>query len=208
MNAMAPDHTSLESRIRRHFERGEIKEAVTGAVEGFGPEILGFLVAVVRDERLAGEIFSQFCQDLWTGMPAFRGKLSFRTWAYRLARNAWLRLQQEPRFQRTVSLSDSPHISNVEKQVKTLSLPNAQSEAQQQVMKLRKSLDPEDQALLILHIDRRFSWNEIVQVMIAPEESSDQASVARHADALRARFELVTRNLKQQARENKLLVDE
>jgi RNA polymerase sigma-70 factor (ECF subfamily) len=208
MNAMAPDHTSLESRIRRQFERGEIKEAATAAVEGFGPEILGFLVAVIRDERLAGEAFSQFCQDLWTGMPAFRGEVSFRTCAYRLARNAWLSLQQDPRFRKTVSLSDSPHISNVEKEVKTLSLPNAQSEAQQQVMKLRKSLDPEDHALLILHIDRRLSWSEIAQIMIAPEEASDQSLVARQAATLQARFELVTRNLKKQARENKLLMDE
>jgi hypothetical protein len=44
--------------------------------------------------------------------------------------------------------------------------------------------------------------------MIAPEEASDQSLVARQAAALQARFELVTRNLKKQARENKLLMDE
>ena len=109
-------------------------------------------------------------------------------------------IRQHPRFQKTVS--------NVEKQVKTLSLPNAQSDAHQQVMKLRKSLDPEDQALLILHIDRHLSWSEIAQIMIAPEEASDQSLVARQAAGLQARFELVTRNLKKQARENKLLMDE
>jgi RNA polymerase sigma-70 factor (ECF subfamily) len=205
---MAPDHNSLEQRIGRHHERGEIKEAAAAAIEAFGPEILGFLVAVARDERLAGESFSQFCQDLWTDMPAFRGETSFRTWAYRLARNAWLRLLREPRLQKTVTHSDSPHISNVERRVKTLSLPHLESEAERQVSKLRKSLDPEDHALLILHIDRQMSWSEIGQVMISAEEASDQGAVERRAAALRERFDQVTENLKKQARKHKLLADE
>ena len=92
---MARDETRLEQRIRRHHERGELKEAATAAIEGFGPEILGFLKAVVRDERLAGEVFAQFCEDLWTGLAGFRWETRFRTWGYTLARNAWHRQRRE-----------------------------------------------------------------------------------------------------------------
>ena len=88
---MARDETRLEQRIRRHHERGELKEAATAAIEGFGPEILGFLKAVVRDEQLAGEVFAHFCEDVWTGLSGFRWESSFRTWGYTLARAAWLR---------------------------------------------------------------------------------------------------------------------
>src|ERR1700687_3457049 len=42
---VARDETRLEQRIRRHHDRGELKEAATAAIEGFGPEILGFLKA-------------------------------------------------------------------------------------------------------------------------------------------------------------------
>jgi len=208
MQPMARDESTLEHRIRRHHERGELKEAATAAIEGFGPEILGFLVAVVRDEQLAGEVFAQFCEDLWTGLASFRWESSFRTWGYTLARNAWQRLRREPHFRKTVALSDVPDISKLEQRVRTMTLPHLKSDVKQQVQKLRQSLDPEDQALLILRIDRRLAWNEIGAVMLGPDEARNDAAVARRAASLRKRFERVKDDLKRLARENNLLSEE
>jgi RNA polymerase sigma-70 factor (ECF subfamily) len=205
---MARDESVLEHRIRRHHERGELKEAATAALEGFGPEILGVLVAVVRDEQLAGEAFAQFCEDLWTGLANFRWESTFRTWAYTLARHAWQRLRREPHFRRTVALSDYPGISQIEQRVRTMTLSHLKSDVKEEVVKLRQSLDPEDQMLLILRIDRQMSWNEISLVMLGHDEPKDEIALSRKAAALRKRFERVKEDLRRLARQEKLLRDE
>jgi RNA polymerase sigma-70 factor, ECF subfamily len=190
---MPRDPTSLERRIRRHQERGELKEAATAAIEGFGPEILGFLVAVVRDKHLAGEVFAQFCEELWTRLAGFRWETSLRTWGYALAWMAWQRLRREPHFRKTIALPDAPDISRAEQRARAVALPQVESAPDERVAHLRQILDPEDQALLILRIDRSMSWDEISAVMLSPEA------------ILQARFQRVTEDLKRLARENKLI---
>jgi RNA polymerase sigma-70 factor (ECF subfamily) len=206
-NLVARDETRLEQRIRRHHERGELKEAATAAIEGFGPEILGFLVAVVRDEQLAGEVFAQFCEDLWTGLSSFQWESSFRTWGYALARNAWQRQCREPHFRKTVALSDAPDHSKREVAGRTLTLPTPKSDEKQELLRLRQSLDPEDQAVLILRIDRRMSWSEIGAVMLGLEPR-EEAALARKAAAVQKQFERVEADLKRLARESNLLVED
>ncbi len=201
---MAQDQTSLERRIRRHHERGELKEAATAAIEGFGPEILGFLVAIVRDEHLAGEVFAQFCEDLWNRLAGFRSEMSFRTWGYALACKAW-RLHREPHFRKTMALSDAPEISSAEQRVGTMASPPRQSALEERAAQLRQSLDPEDQALLILHLDRAMSWREIGMVMLGPEESQDREALSRKAAALQARYQRVTEELKRIALKSQLI---
>jgi len=204
---MPREPTTLERRIRRHHERSELKEAATAAIEGFGPEILGFLVAVVRDKALAGEVFAQFCEELWSRLAAFHWKASFRPWLYGLAWMAWQRLRREPHFRKTISLPEEPEITAAEERVRTVELARSESALDEGVARLRQSLDPEDQALLILRIDRRMSWEEIATVMISSEEARDVAALGRKAAFVQERFSLVTANLKQLAREKQLITE-
>jgi len=204
---MPREPTTLERRIRRHHERSELKEAATAAIEGFGPEILGFLVAVVRDKALAGEVFAQFCEELWSRLAAFHWKASFRPWLYGLAWMAWQRLRREPHFRKTISLPDETEITAAEERVRTVELARSESALDEGVARLRQSLDPEDQALLILRIDRRMSWEEIATVMISSEEARDVAALGRKAAFVQKRFSLVTANLKQLAREKQLFTE-
>ena len=204
---MPREPTTLERRIRRHHQRSELKEAATAAIEGFGPEILGFLVAVVRDKALAGEVFAQFCEELWSRLAAFHWKASFRPWLYGLAWMAWQRLRREPHFRKTISLPEEPEITAAEERVRTVELARSESALDEGVARLRQSLDPEDQALLILRIDRRMSWEEIATVMISSEEARDVAALGRKAAFVQKRFSLVTANLKQLAREKQLFTE-
>ena len=49
-------HQELETEIRSHFDAGELELAATVALQGYGPELLGYLVATMRDEQAAGEV--------------------------------------------------------------------------------------------------------------------------------------------------------
>jgi RNA polymerase sigma-70 factor (ECF subfamily) len=205
---MPRDPTTLERRIRRHHQRSELKEAATAAIEGFGPEILGFLVAVVRDKALAGEVFAQFCEELWSRLAAFHWKASFRPWLYGLAWMAWQRLRREPHFRKTISLPEEPEITAAEQRVRTVELARSESALDEGVARLRQSLDPEDHALLILRIDRNMSWEEIATVMIGGEEAREDAALGRKAAFVQERFSRVTANLKQLAREKQLITED
>ena len=77
-----------EARIRSAWEAGNLAAATTEALRLYGPEVLGFLVAVHREESAAEEAFSIFAERLWRGIARFGWKSSARTWLYVLARNA------------------------------------------------------------------------------------------------------------------------
>lgn len=202
---MLGDPSSLERRIRRHHERGELKEAATAAIEGFGPEILGFLVAVVRDEPSAGEVFTQCCEELWARVASFSWQTSFRAWLYGLAWSAWQRLRREPHFRKTVSLPEDPELTAAEQRARTIELPRTQSPLEEAAARLRETLNPEDHAFLVLRIDRQMSWDEIAVVMLGNEEPPDRDAVTRKAAELQERWERVTEELKRLARENNLI---
>src|SRR5689334_6338167 len=89
--AKAREVEAIEAELRALHTRGDFEAVVTLALRRYGPEVLGFLMAVRRDAQAASECFSQFCEDLWTGVPRFEWGSSFRTWAYVLARHAMVR---------------------------------------------------------------------------------------------------------------------
>lgn len=75
----------LEPRLLALLDAGDLSGAATEALRGYGPQVLGYLTAVLRDEDDAHDVFSQFAEDLWRGLPGFRRESSIRTWAFRLA---------------------------------------------------------------------------------------------------------------------------
>jgi RNA polymerase sigma-70 factor (ECF subfamily) len=179
--------TRLEQLIRRHLVRGELHEAATEGIRGYGPEILGYLAGVLRDEDRAYEIFAQFSEDLWAGLSAFRGECSFRTWAYTLAWNAAQRHANEA-YRRRVRRLETTEISKIVEEVRSSTLPRLRDLAS----RLRRGLDPAEETLLILRVDRGLSWKEVAQVLSSPDEPVDEAS-------LRKRFERVKEKLRRMA---------
>lgn len=196
---MGSDPSSLERLIRRHHQRGELKEAATAAIEGFGPEVLGFLAAVMKDEPAAGEVFTQLCEELWARIGSFSGETSFRAWLYSLAWTGWQRLRREPNFRKTVSLPEHDE-SGAEPPFRTLELPRTGSALEEQAARLRKTLAPEDHALLILRIDRQMSWDDIAVAMLAPEDHRNREAVRQKTAELESRFLAVTDELQRLAR--------
>jgi RNA polymerase sigma-70 factor, ECF subfamily len=199
VDAQARD--KLEHDIRARAEAGELGEAVTIALRGFGPEVLGYLVAIARSDSDAGDAFSLFCEDVWRGLPRFRWASSFRTWAYTLARHAHARLARDPeRRHPKVALSDSPALAELAVAVRTTTMLALNSQAKSKMTLLRDQLEPDDRTLLILRIDRRLSWQEIARVM-AEDDQLDDAAATKVAATLRKRFERVKDRLRKLAAE-------
>ena len=77
--------SELEQEIRALAETQGAAPAATRAIEGYGPELLGYLFALAKTGEDAEEMFAELCEKLWRALPQFRWDSSFRTWAYAIA---------------------------------------------------------------------------------------------------------------------------
>jgi len=184
---------TTEEMIREALREGRYEHAVGIAIRGYGEEVLGFLVATTRNETDAREVFSQCCEDLLRGVRGFRGEGAFRAWMYTLARNAAHRHRRDPYRRRGAPLSDHPELARLEAAVRSSTLPHLRTEVKDAFQKLREELDPEDQELLILRVDRKLDWNEVALVFLG--EQVDEGRVRSRAAALRKRFERVKKQI-------------
>lgn len=199
-------NSGVEARIRACSEGGRLDEAIALGVEAYGPEILGFLLAILRDEQRAREVYSDWTEDVCRGMPSFAFRASWRTWAYTLARHAWHRSLARGGA-RMVPLSDAPEVERREARARTPTSPHLRTDMKQRVAELRQKLDPEDQALLVLRVDRGLAWLEIADVMLGPDPDRAVTRRARETEAaaLRKRFERIKDHLRELAREAQIL---
>jgi len=182
-----PLHTTIEQQIASCLDRGDVKQAATEALRGYGPQILAYLAGVLRDDEAAAEVFSEFSEDLWRGIGAFRRESSFRTWAYRLAWNAARQLARDPFRKRGRRLMTSEW-SAIAQEVRSSTATQRQFEIQGRLAKLRTALHPDEQSLLILRVDRELSWKEVAQVMSESETPLDEAALRKRFERLKARL--------------------
>jgi RNA polymerase sigma-70 factor (ECF subfamily) len=187
----------LEPRILTLLDGGDISGAATEALRGYGPQVLGYLTAVLRDEDDAHDVFSQFAEDLWRGLPGFRRESAIRTWAFRLAWHAASRYARDPYRKRHRPIL-STEASRIAAEVRSTMSTYAPGGRADKLMKLRESLDPEEQTLLILRVDKAMPWEDVAQVLGADGEAATPA-------ALRKRFERLKEKLGRLAREQGLI---
>ncbi|MFI5300675.1 MAG: RNA polymerase sigma factor [Polyangiales bacterium] len=187
------ERADQEKAIAAALAREAFSEAGALALRAYGPEILGLLVAVMRDERTATEVFSQFSEDLWLGLPKFRGPSSIRTWAYSLAHQAAHRWRRDPLRRRAVNFDDCPELFEVEARVRTETLSRVRTEVKDRMHQLREQLSPDEQLLLALRIDREMKWEDIVEITFG---ECDDRTRARHVSSLRKRFERIELRLR------------
>jgi RNA polymerase sigma-70 factor (ECF subfamily) len=166
-------------------------------LRGYGPQVLGYLTAVLRDEDDAHDVFSQFAEDLWRGLPGFRREAAVRTWAFRLAWHAASRHARDPYRKRHRPIL-STEASRIAAEVQSTMSTYAPGGRADKLMKLRESLDPEEQTLLILRVDKAMPWEDVALVLGADGEAATPA-------ALRKRFERLKEKLGRLAREQGLI---
>lgn len=184
--------SDLESELRRHCEAGDYERAATRMIEGYGPELLGYLHAMSPSPTDADELFSELCERLWKALPGFRWQSSVRTWSYAIARNL-LRFERRsargPKG-RLRGATDSV-LSRVADEVRSTTPAHLRTEAKDRLRQIRDALEPDDRTLLILRVDRKLAWKEIAEVL-----SDDGHEVG--TAALRKRFERLKTRLRRE----------
>ena len=187
---------SLDLQAADLVTRGLVDDAATMVIESLGPEILGYLRAVLRDEAGASDAFSHFAEAVWRGLPRFRGEASLRVWCYRIAWRAVLTQKRDP-YRRRRERFGTSMASKVAGRV--FATTAVELERQTGALeRLKEQLEPEEQTLLTLRVDRQLSWREVADILAEEGATVDEA-------ALRKRFERLKDKLARAAREGGLI---
>src|SRR4051812_10606143 len=180
----APD--AVETAIKAAWDRQDFDAAISTALDRYGDELFGFLMGLARDQTQAEDAFSAACERMWRGLPKFRWESTFRVWAYRIARNEFLRTTRETnRARKQVPISEIRSVREAIDRLRSSTPVHKRTEVRDRFAKLRETLDPEDHMLLGLRIEQKLAWNDIAKVL----DNTDEAPSARDVAALRKRFE-------------------
>ncbi|WNG25747.1 sigma-70 family RNA polymerase sigma factor [Cystobacter fuscus] len=194
---MAMDREQLEQDIRELCSRGDTGRAVERALQGYGVEIMRLIASVMHNPEQANDGFSLFCENLLKGLPGFRWESSFRTWAYRLARNACYQLMHAPAARETpvtaslIPEQPEPRRSDTQ--------PWQRTSVKERFRALRDSLQPEERMILMFRVDQRLSWTEVARVMWDENEPPTSAALNRKATSLRQQFQRIKAHLRTMA---------
>jgi RNA polymerase sigma-70 factor (ECF subfamily) len=186
----------LERRIAEALQRQDFEVALTEAIRGYGPQILGYVRSICRGSEDAGDVFAQFAEELWRALPTFRRNTTLRAFAYRLAWTAAARFYSDA-YRRHRERLPTSMASRLAASIQLEHMAAVEREAAD-LAKLRAELAPEEQTLLVLRLDRDLSWAEIADVLAEDGRAVDQA-------ALRKRFERLKAKIAQKAKDQGLL---
>lgn len=117
---------------------------------------------------------------------------SFRTWVYAIARNACF--SHARGVKRRGSTTDS--VSALVQEVRTETVVFLRTETKDRLAEIRAALEPDDQALLILRVDRQLPWRDIAQVF--EDEGASTEALDKRAAALRKRLNRLKDDLRDQ----------
>ena len=200
---MNTEREDLEQGIRYRLEQGDREGAATLAIRGYGAEIYGFLVAFHRDEQDAAEVFSLFNERLWRDLASFRGDSSFRTWAYCLARHASLNYCRDARRRdrRQEPLPADSALTAAVAPARTQTVSYLRTDRRTRFTALRESLPAEDQAILVLRVDRGLAWSDLARVLHQGAQPLGELDLARESARLRKRFQLIKARLQDLGRQ-------
>jgi RNA polymerase sigma-70 factor (ECF subfamily) len=202
---MNDDEATFEAGLRQQFDAGALDQVAARLLERHGATLLAFLRDRLRDEGEAREVYAQFMEDLWRGLPGFGFRASLRSWAYTLARHAAARHVRDPR-RRQARNQVLPEDSLLEAPLadrRSQTPPYKQTQMKERLRALRRRLSEEDQTLLVLRVDQSFSWEELLQVL--EESGSDGEQRAKELARLRQRFKRAKDQLRKLAEDEGLL---
>jgi RNA polymerase sigma-70 factor (ECF subfamily) len=185
----------VEKRVQALLGKADHRGAASEAIRGFGPKVLGYLRSILRDDEDAADAFGHFAEDLWRGIPGFRGESSFKTWCFKLAWCAAMHVRSDA-WKRLGRRLDTSEASRLADEVRTRSVVRVEKQ-RLNLDRLRETLSAEEQTLLFLRLDQGLEWTEVAEVLSA-------AGPAVEATTLRKRYERLKERLARLVREQGL----
>ncbi len=180
----------VEAKIRVDCEGNRFDDAAKKALEAYGSEVFGFLLACAKDSNGADDAFSLFSEKLWRGLSSFNWQSSLRTWAYTIARRCLLDLQQGEAQHRRGRIPIEG-VEEIAERVRTKTLSLFAQQKMDAFAKLRAELPEDDRMLLVLRVDESRDWQEIATILDTPEDQ-----LVRETARLRKRFQLIKERLR------------
>jgi RNA polymerase sigma-70 factor (ECF subfamily) len=193
-----------EELIREACAHRDLERAVELALETYGREVLGFLIARVGEQR-GNEVFSDFLEDFWRGLPGFGWRSSLRGWLYVLARHALARNLRGSPSRREAALDSNAALSALVERVRTETAAHLRTPVKSRFRELRAKLSDDEQNLLILRIDRELSWRELAAVMSEQGDALSAEELDKLAVRLRQQFQRAKERLRGMAEAEGLL---
>ncbi|MDD9945418.1 MAG: sigma-70 family RNA polymerase sigma factor [Myxococcales bacterium] len=180
------DLEGSEREFRQACAAGRHDDAVALIFERYGVGLLRFLADRLPSRADAEDVLSDVAVKMLSAVPTLDLRCSARAWAYTVARNAAIDFHRRPhrRPGRNMSLT-SPEAAGVAQQLRTTTAAYLKTSVKNRFRELRQQLPEEDQTVLVLRLDRGFSWDEIAAVTLpGTSGQAQQAETAR----LRQRF--------------------
>jgi RNA polymerase sigma-70 factor, ECF subfamily len=188
--------------------RGDFRTSASLLLEAYGVELRTFLFArLSRNDSVAEEVFSDFLEDFWRGLPEFQWRCSARAWCYILLRHAATRFNRAPhnRPERRLPLSGPLPESELVQKLRTQTREYERTEVKDGFQQLRELLPNDDQELLILRVNRKLPWREVALVMLDSNADVDEEDLRLKAQALRRRLVEIVRRLRKMADDSGLI---
>ncbi|HEY6879898.1 MAG TPA: hypothetical protein VI299_17845, partial [Polyangiales bacterium] len=85
---MTSEESLSERLIREALDAHDHERVAVLTLRAYADELLGYLVAQLRDLEQAREVFARFAEDLWQALPNLVLRSSMRAYCYALVRHA------------------------------------------------------------------------------------------------------------------------
>ena len=170
---------------------GEFRGAATEVIRGYGPRALGYLHRLLGNETDAADAFSLFAEQVWRGMPNFEGRSSVKTWAFKAAWSAAMKVRDDAwrRLREGLPSSAASHLAD---EVRTNTAIKFET-LRQELEVLRAELTAEDQTLLALRLDQELTWEEVAEVLSIEGRIIDAATLRKRYERIKARLATIVR---------------
>jgi RNA polymerase sigma-70 factor (ECF subfamily) len=165
----------------------DLSGTMVSLVRAYGAELRAFLYTVLGDDDAADEVCAQAWENVWRALPRLAEPPS-RGFAYKVAWNAALDFRKNA-YRRRVRRLQTSEISHIAEEIKSsLSERLARSD---RIERLRAALEPDEQALLTLRLDRELSWREIADILSTDEQPLGDALIRKRYERLKHKLRLL-----------------
>jgi RNA polymerase sigma-70 factor, ECF subfamily len=181
-----PDGVDIEARVASLLAGGEFRGAATEVIRGYGPRALGYLHRLLGNETDAADAFSLFAEQVWRGMSNFEGRSSVKTWAFKAAWSAAMKVRDDAwrRLREDLPSSAASHLAE---EIRTNTAVRLES-LRQELEVLRAELTAEDQTLLALRLDQELTWEEVAEVLSIEGRVVDAVTLRKRYERIKGRL--------------------